>query len=39
MSHSPPTAPLVTAPMLGLLVVLASAPLWLRAVGLYQYLR
>jgi branched-chain amino acid transport system permease protein len=38
MTHSPPAAPLVTAPMLGLLVVLASAPLWLRAVGLYQYL-
>jgi len=38
MPHSPPTAPIVTAPMLGLLAVLASAPLWLRAVGLYQYL-
>jgi branched-chain amino acid transport system permease protein len=38
MQHSPPHAPLVTAPMLGLLVVLASAPLWLRAAGLYQYL-
>ncbi|HYJ98731.1 MAG TPA: branched-chain amino acid ABC transporter permease [Burkholderiaceae bacterium] len=38
MPHSPPPAPFVTAPMLGLLVVLASAPLWLRAAGLYQYL-
>jgi branched-chain amino acid transport system permease protein len=38
MPHSPPIAPVVTAPMLGLLVVLASAPLWLRAAGLYQYL-
>jgi branched-chain amino acid transport system permease protein len=38
MSHTPATAPLITAPMLGLLVLLASAPLWLRAVGLYQYL-
>jgi branched-chain amino acid transport system permease protein len=38
MAHSPPIAPLVTAPMLGTLAVLASAPLWLDAVGLYQYL-
>jgi branched-chain amino acid transport system permease protein len=38
MAYSPPIAPLVTAPMVGTLAVLASAPLWLQAVGLYQYL-
>jgi branched-chain amino acid transport system permease protein len=38
MAYSPPIAPLVTAPMVGLLAFLASAPLWLQAVGLYQYL-
>jgi len=32
-----PPAPLVTAPMLVTLAALASAPLWLQAVGLYQY--
>jgi branched-chain amino acid transport system permease protein len=37
MSNSPPTAAVVTAPMLGLLVALGSAPLWVQGVGLYQY--
>ncbi len=37
MPHRPPTAPLVTPPLLVTLAVLASAPLWLRSVGLYQY--
>jgi branched-chain amino acid transport system permease protein len=46
MSHPPPQtprppqapiAPVVTAPMLALLALLGSAPLWLQAVGLYQY--
>lgn len=36
-AHSRP-APLVTAPMLVTLLLLASTPLWLGAVGLYQYL-
>jgi branched-chain amino acid transport system permease protein len=31
-------APLVTAPMLVLFAVLGTSPLWLGAVGLYQYL-
>ena len=36
---SPPRyAPLVTAPMLTTLAVLATTPLWLGHVGLYQYL-
>lgn len=38
MSHAPPATPLIDAPMLVTLGVLASAPLWLGAVGLYQYL-
>jgi len=38
MPHRAPTAPLVTAPMVGVLALLASTPLWLQAVGLYQYL-
>ncbi len=38
MSSAPPAAPLITAPMLGTMAVLASAPLWLQSVGLYQYL-
>lgn len=38
MSSTPHTAPLITAPMLVTLAVLASAPLWLQSVGLYQYL-
>ncbi|HEX6723561.1 MAG TPA: branched-chain amino acid ABC transporter permease, partial [Burkholderiaceae bacterium] len=38
MPHPPPTAPLITAPMVGTLALLASAPLWLQGVGLYQYL-
>jgi branched-chain amino acid transport system permease protein len=38
MSQAPPAAPLVTVPMLGTMAVLASAPLWLQSVGLYQYL-
>ncbi len=37
MPHRPPTAPLVTAPLLVTLAVLASAPLWLQSVGLYPY--
>jgi branched-chain amino acid transport system permease protein len=37
MTDIPEAAPLVTVPMLGTLLVLASAPLWLQAVGLYQY--
>lgn len=37
MTQLPVAAPLITAPMLGTLVVLGSAPLWLQAVGLYQY--
>jgi len=36
---SPPRfAPLVTAPMLVTVALLASTPLWLSSVGLYQYL-
>ena len=31
-------APLITLPMVGTLLLLASTPLWLGAVGLYQYL-
>lgn len=38
MSHAPPATPLIDAPMLVTIGVLASAPLWLGAVGLYQYL-
>ncbi len=38
MSSAPPAAPLITVPMLGTMAVLASAPLWLQSVGLYQYL-
>ena len=38
MSFRPPSAPLVTAPMALTVALLASAPLWLQAVGLYQYL-
>jgi branched-chain amino acid transport system permease protein len=38
MAYAPPIAPLVTAPMVGTLAILASAPLWLQSVGLYQYL-
>jgi branched-chain amino acid transport system permease protein len=38
MSASPSPAPLVTAPMVVTLLLLASTPLWLGAVGLYQYL-
>jgi branched-chain amino acid transport system permease protein len=37
MPHRPPTFPLVTPPLLVTLAVLASAPLWLQSVGLYQY--
>jgi branched-chain amino acid transport system permease protein len=38
MSASSSPAPLVTAPMVVTLLLLASTPLWLGAVGLYQYL-
>ena len=38
MPHSPAPAALLPLPMIGTLAVLASAPLWLHAVGLYQYL-
>jgi len=38
MTIHPPASPPVTAPMLITLAVLASAPLWLKSVGLYQYL-
>lgn len=37
-THQPPAAPLLTLPMLGTLVLLASAPLWIGSIGLYQYL-
>lgn len=37
MPYRPPTAPIVTAPLLVTLAALASAPLWLQSVGLYQY--
>jgi len=38
MPSSPRLAPLVTAPMLITVALLASTPLWLSQVGLYQYL-
>ena len=38
MTTAPPAASWVTPPMVVTLAVLASAPLWLQAVGLYQYL-
>ncbi len=38
MSQPIPPAPLVTAPMLVTIGLLASTPLWLAQVGLYQYL-
>lgn len=38
MTHLSPPAALLPLPMLGTLALLASAPLWLQAVGLYQYL-
>lgn len=38
MSDASRTTPLVTRPMLAGLVLLASAPLWLRAIGLYEYI-
>jgi branched-chain amino acid transport system permease protein len=38
MSHHPAPASLVTLPMGVTLALLASTPLWLGAVGLYQYL-
>jgi branched-chain amino acid transport system permease protein len=38
MPAAPGPAPLVPLPMLVTLGVLASTPLWLQAVGLYQYL-
>lgn len=38
MSASPAPTPVVTAPMLVTLLVLATTPLWLARVGLYQYL-
>jgi branched-chain amino acid transport system permease protein len=37
-THQPPAAPLLTLPMLGTLALLASAPLWIGSIGLYQYL-
>lgn len=37
MSHRPPATPLITVPMFITVAALASAPLWLQAVGLYQY--
>jgi len=38
MQTPPRHAPLVTAPMLVTVLLLASTPLWLKAAGLYQYL-
>ena len=38
MSHQPVSASLVTLPTVLTLALLASTPLWLGAVGLYQYL-
>ena len=38
MSSHPVPAPLVTRPMVATLVLLASTPLWLKGVGLSQYL-
>lgn len=38
MAQPIPPAPLVTAPMLATVALLASTPLWLAQVGLYQYL-
>src|SRR3982750_4499607 len=38
MSIAPPRAGFLPLPMLVLLVVLATTPLWLAHVGLYQYL-
>lgn len=38
MPPTPGRAPLVPLPMLATLALLASTPLWLQAVGLYQYL-
>jgi branched-chain amino acid transport system permease protein len=38
MSTHPAPAALVTLPMVATLLLLASTPLWLGAVGLYQYL-
>jgi branched-chain amino acid transport system permease protein len=38
MHHSDSPAPLVTTPMVVTVAVLASTPLWLAQVGLYQYL-
>jgi branched-chain amino acid transport system permease protein len=38
MTHLPAPAPLLPVPMLATLAVLASAPLWLQAVGLYEYI-
>jgi branched-chain amino acid transport system permease protein len=38
MPPTPREAPLITAPMLVTIALLASTPLWLKQVGLYQYL-
>ncbi|MCR5884680.1 hypothetical protein LRS03_18230 [Rhizobacter sp. J219] len=38
MTSTDRPAPLITAPMVFTVAVLASTPLWLTQVGLYQYL-